>query len=32
VDGQTLANAPGPITKKAIEVFAMRAAESPDPW
>ena len=32
VDGQTLANASGPITKKAIEVFAMRAAESPDPW
>jgi branched-chain amino acid aminotransferase len=32
VDGQTLANVPGPITRKAIEVFAMRAAESPDPW
>jgi branched-chain amino acid aminotransferase len=32
VDGQTLANTSGPITKKAIEVFAMRAAESPDPW
>ncbi len=31
VDGQVLAAAPGPITKKAAEVFAMRAAESPDP-
>jgi branched-chain amino acid aminotransferase len=31
VDGQALPAAPGPITKKAAEVFAMRAAESPDP-
>lgn len=31
VDGQVLAAAPGPITKKAAEVFAMRAAETPDP-
>jgi branched-chain amino acid aminotransferase len=31
VDGHVLAAAPGPITKKAAEVFAMRAAESPDP-
>jgi hypothetical protein len=26
-----LADAPGPVTRKAAEVFAMRAAESPDP-
>jgi branched-chain amino acid aminotransferase len=31
VDGQVLTAAPGPITKKAAEVFAMRAAETPDP-
>lgn len=31
VDGQALRAAPGPVTKKAAEVFAMRAAESPDP-
>jgi branched-chain amino acid aminotransferase len=31
VDGQVLAAAPGPITRKAAEVFAMRAAETPDP-
>jgi branched-subunit amino acid aminotransferase/4-amino-4-deoxychorismate lyase len=31
VDGQALPAAPGPVTKKAAEVFAMRAAESPDP-
>lgn len=31
VDGQVLPAAPGPITKKAAEVFALRAAESPDP-
>ena len=31
VDGQVLPAAPGPITKKAAEVFAMRSAESPDP-
>jgi branched-chain amino acid aminotransferase len=31
VDAQALPAAPGPITKKAAEVFAMRAAESPDP-
>jgi branched-chain amino acid aminotransferase len=31
VDGQVLPLAPGPITRKAAEVFAMRAAESPDP-
>jgi branched-chain amino acid aminotransferase len=31
VDGQVLAAAPGPITRKASEVFAMRAAETPDP-
>jgi branched-chain amino acid aminotransferase len=31
VDGQVLPAAPGPVTKKAAEVFAMRAAESPDP-
>jgi branched-chain amino acid aminotransferase len=31
VDGRALAAAPGPITRKAVEVFAMRAAESQDP-
>ena len=31
VDGRVLAAAPGPITRKASEVFAMRAAETPDP-
>lgn len=30
-DGQALPAAPGPVTAKAAEVFAMRAAESPDP-
>jgi branched-chain amino acid aminotransferase len=31
VDGQPLPAAPGPITRKAAEVFAMSAAESHDP-
>jgi branched-chain amino acid aminotransferase len=31
VNGVKLAAVPGPITRKAAEVFAMRAAESPDP-
>ncbi len=31
VDGQALSAAPGPVTRKAAEVFAMRAAETPDP-
>jgi branched-chain amino acid aminotransferase len=31
VDGQPLPAAPGPITRKAAEEFAMRAAESHDP-
>ncbi len=31
VNGRKLAAVPGPITRKAAEVFAMRAAESPDP-
>jgi branched-chain amino acid aminotransferase len=31
VDGRALPAAPGPLTRKAAEVFAMRAAESPDP-
>ncbi len=31
VDGGVLPAAPGPVTRKAAEVFAMRAAESPDP-
>jgi branched-chain amino acid aminotransferase len=31
VDGQALAEAPCPVTRKAGEVFAMRSAESPDP-
>jgi branched-chain amino acid aminotransferase len=31
VDAHVLATAPGAITRKASEVFAMRAAETPDP-
>jgi branched-chain amino acid aminotransferase len=31
VNGLKLPQSPGPITRKAAEVFAMRAAESPDP-
>ncbi len=31
VDGMALPAAPGPVTKKAAEIFALRAAESPDP-
>jgi branched-chain amino acid aminotransferase len=31
VNGVELPNVPGPITRKAAEVFAMQAAESPDP-
>jgi branched-chain amino acid aminotransferase len=31
VDGKALPAAPGPVTRKAAEVFAMRAAESNDP-
>jgi branched-chain amino acid aminotransferase len=31
VDGMPLAAAPGPVTRKAAEVFAMRSAETPDP-
>jgi branched-chain amino acid aminotransferase len=31
VNGRKLAAVPGPITRKAAEVFAMRSAESPDP-
>lgn len=31
VDGKALPAAPGPVTRKAAEVFAMRAGESPDP-
>jgi branched-chain amino acid aminotransferase len=31
VNGFKLPQSPGPITRKAAEVFAMRAAESPDP-
>ena len=31
VNGLKLPVSPGPITRKAAEVFAMRAAESPDP-
>jgi branched-chain amino acid aminotransferase len=31
VDGRALPAAPGPVTKKAAEVFAMHAAESVDP-
>ena len=31
VNGRKLPAVPGPVTRKAAEVFAMRAAESPDP-
>jgi branched-chain amino acid aminotransferase len=31
VDGEPLPVAPGPVTKKAAEIFALRAAESADP-
>lgn len=31
VDGRPLPAAPGPVTSKAVEVFAMRAAESSEP-
>jgi branched-chain amino acid aminotransferase len=31
VDGRSLAAAPGPVTKKAMEIFKLRAAESTDP-
>jgi branched-chain amino acid aminotransferase len=31
VDGRSLPAAPGPVTRKAAEVFAMRAAETQDP-
>jgi branched-chain amino acid aminotransferase len=31
VDGTELSAAPGPVTKKAAEIFALRSAESPDP-
>ena len=31
VDGMPLSAAPGPVTRKAAEVFATRSAESPDP-
>jgi branched-chain amino acid aminotransferase len=31
VNGSEVAAVPGPITRKAAEVFAMRSAESPDP-
>ncbi|HKB30470.1 MAG TPA: aminotransferase class IV [Streptosporangiaceae bacterium] len=31
VDGKLLPAAPGPVTRKAAEVFAQRAAENPDP-
>jgi branched-chain amino acid aminotransferase len=31
VSGTTLPAAPGPVTRKAAEVFRMRSAESPDP-
>jgi len=31
VNGRKLAAVPGPVTRKAAEVFAMQAAESPDP-
>ncbi len=31
VDGTALPAAPGPVTRKAAEIFAMRSAESPDP-
>jgi branched-subunit amino acid aminotransferase/4-amino-4-deoxychorismate lyase len=31
VDGVELPSAPGPVTRKAAEIFALRSAESPDP-
>jgi branched-chain amino acid aminotransferase len=31
VDGMPLADAPGPVTRKAAEMFAARSAETPDP-
>jgi len=31
VDGVALGAAPGPVTRKAAEIFALRSAESPDP-
>jgi len=31
VDGVALPAIPGPVTKKAAEIFALRSAESPDP-
>jgi branched-chain amino acid aminotransferase len=31
VNGEVLPAAPGPVTRKAAEVFAMRSSESPDP-
>lgn len=31
VDGVALAAAPGPVTRKTADVFALRSAESPDP-
>jgi branched-chain amino acid aminotransferase len=31
VDGKPLAAAPGAVTRKAMEIFALRSAESPDP-
>jgi branched-chain amino acid aminotransferase len=31
VDGTALPVAPGPVTRKAAEIFALRSAESPDP-
>jgi branched-chain amino acid aminotransferase len=31
VDGTALAAAPGPVTRKAAEIFALRSAESPEP-
>jgi branched-chain amino acid aminotransferase len=31
VDGRKLPEAPGPLTRKAAQVFAARAAQSPDP-
>lgn len=31
VDGVPLSAAPGPVTRKAAEIFALRSAESPDP-
>jgi branched-chain amino acid aminotransferase len=31
VDGVQLAEAPGPVTRKAAQVFASRAAQTPDP-